>query len=292
MGDAPARPGGRSTGGREEGGLLAPLEGSLRGKVALVTGASSGIGRVFACYLVQQGCHVAAAARRTAQLQELAEEVQRLRERPRDPTSGPCPGPPASACHSPKTAPASAPHCSDCAPASASHGPQRCCRNSQGCTGGTNCCGSQGRTGSTSCCCSKGCQGAQGCAASTNRPSAGSPGTGATCCGGASCDGHGCALGRLLTVELDVTGPEAAIESAVGRIWDHFGGINVVVNNAGYRGGRTPFLVHYTRGMQRMADGDGPACDAVVHRRTSCAQGTATAKASRGLPHEGVQPCL
>jgi NADP-dependent 3-hydroxy acid dehydrogenase YdfG len=47
----------------------------LRGKVALVTGASSGIGEAIAEELVQHGVHVALFARRANRLQELAQRL-------------------------------------------------------------------------------------------------------------------------------------------------------------------------------------------------------------------------
>ena len=47
----------------------------LKGRVVLVTGASSGIGRHFALRLAAEGAHVAAAARRTELLEALAREV-------------------------------------------------------------------------------------------------------------------------------------------------------------------------------------------------------------------------
>ena len=47
----------------------------LDGKVALVTGASSGLGRHFAKVLAQAGAHVVVAARRKERLQELCAEI-------------------------------------------------------------------------------------------------------------------------------------------------------------------------------------------------------------------------
>ena len=48
----------------------------LDGKVALVTGASSGLGRQFALSLARAGAKVGLAARRTANLEELASEIE------------------------------------------------------------------------------------------------------------------------------------------------------------------------------------------------------------------------
>lgn len=47
----------------------------LNGKVALVTGASSGLGRHFAKVLAQAGAHVVVAARRKERLQALCDEI-------------------------------------------------------------------------------------------------------------------------------------------------------------------------------------------------------------------------
>ena len=50
----------------------------INGKVIIITGASSGIGRATARKLGQEGAKVVLAARRENRLQELAEEIQSL----------------------------------------------------------------------------------------------------------------------------------------------------------------------------------------------------------------------
>lgn len=50
---------------------------SLKGKVALVTGASSGIGRAAALLFAREGASVVVGARREPQLQELVAEIQK-----------------------------------------------------------------------------------------------------------------------------------------------------------------------------------------------------------------------
>ena len=49
---------------------------SLEGQTALVTGASSGLGRHFALTLAKAGARVAVCARRTDRLKELVEEIE------------------------------------------------------------------------------------------------------------------------------------------------------------------------------------------------------------------------
>ncbi|MBG8555297.1 3-ketoacyl-ACP reductase [Hymenobacter guriensis] len=51
---------------------------SIKGKVALVTGAGKGIGRAVAIALAQEGAHVALLARTESQLQEVAAEIRAL----------------------------------------------------------------------------------------------------------------------------------------------------------------------------------------------------------------------
>lgn len=56
------------------------MAGELRGKIVLVTGASSGIGRELALALAKSGCSVVAAARRLNNLESLRDEVESWRE--------------------------------------------------------------------------------------------------------------------------------------------------------------------------------------------------------------------
>jgi NADP-dependent 3-hydroxy acid dehydrogenase YdfG len=59
--------------------MLSNQAGRLNGKVALVTGASSGIGAAAAWALAAEGARVALAARRTGRLAELADQIRAAR---------------------------------------------------------------------------------------------------------------------------------------------------------------------------------------------------------------------
>ena len=48
----------------------------LKGKVVMVSGASSGLGRHFCLSLASHGCHVVAAARRTNLLRDLLQQLE------------------------------------------------------------------------------------------------------------------------------------------------------------------------------------------------------------------------
>lgn len=50
--------------------------GDLSGKIVLVTGASSGIGKELALALAKAGCYVVAAARRLKKLESLRDEIE------------------------------------------------------------------------------------------------------------------------------------------------------------------------------------------------------------------------
>ncbi len=54
------------------------MSGKLTGKVAIITGASAGIGRASALALAAEGAHVVVTARRGERLEELTEEIQKL----------------------------------------------------------------------------------------------------------------------------------------------------------------------------------------------------------------------
>ena len=59
------------------------MELGLRGKVALVTGASRGIGKAVAQALLDEGCAVAICSRGAAQLDAAVERIVEKRPRPR-----------------------------------------------------------------------------------------------------------------------------------------------------------------------------------------------------------------
>ena len=55
------------------------MEMEMKGKVAMVTGASSGLGRDFCLSLASHGCHVVAAARRTNLLRDLLQQLEQTK---------------------------------------------------------------------------------------------------------------------------------------------------------------------------------------------------------------------
>lgn len=52
------------------------MELALNGKVALVTGASRGIGKSCAQFLAQEGCHLAICSRKKQNLEETVHELK------------------------------------------------------------------------------------------------------------------------------------------------------------------------------------------------------------------------
>lgn len=113
------------------------LEKGLEGKVVMVTGASSGLGREFALSFARRGCNIVATARRTQLLISLCEEIDKLN------TSSPA--------------------------------------------------SLEGQ--------------------SNRRPPV-----------------------KAMAVELDISQSDAAVDAAVGVAWQCFGRIDVLINNAGFRG--------------------------------------------------------
>lgn len=63
--------------GSPAAGHLEPWR-DLRGKVVMVTGASSGLGREFCLDLARAGCRIVAAARRVDRLKSLCDEIDGL----------------------------------------------------------------------------------------------------------------------------------------------------------------------------------------------------------------------
>ncbi|CAI7782559.1 unnamed protein product [Closterium sp. NIES-53] len=157
---------------------------SVRGKVALVTGASSGIGHDLALFLVARGCHVVAAARRVDRLDQLCAEAEDMcREGEGMRGEGDYPRKERS---SDKSSPVEA--------------------------GGREWRGASGNE-------------------AARELSVGNPGRPESrfVVGNET-------PGRMRAVAMDVAADEAAVDVAVQEAWDAFGRIDVLVNNAGFRG--------------------------------------------------------
>ena len=58
------------------------MNSRLKNKIAIVTGAGSGIGRACALALVREGAHVVLVGRRKDRVEEVAREAGRFGDRP------------------------------------------------------------------------------------------------------------------------------------------------------------------------------------------------------------------
>jgi NAD(P)-dependent dehydrogenase (short-subunit alcohol dehydrogenase family) len=58
--------------------VMSDQKGTLEGKVAVITGGGTGLGKSMALLLAQEGGDILVAARRVAPLEEVAAEVRKI----------------------------------------------------------------------------------------------------------------------------------------------------------------------------------------------------------------------